>query len=78
MNIKEKYCWLCKHIEIDSGWGGTEITPGDPSTFKCDKGHWNLLKGMYEGDAQSLHKCLKTAQTCKDWVPLDAIEEGGE
>lgn len=66
MTEEKKYCWICKHIEIDSGWSGSECTPGDPSVLMCGLGHWDIFDRMYSRDPAGLGKCLSMAQTCKD------------
>lgn len=63
----KKYCWLCKNIVVDSGWGGSEYTPGEPNVLNCSKEHWDLFDvGMYSGDAEHLRKCLQMAEDCSD------------
>ena len=36
-----KLCIYCKHLSIDPGWSGTDVTPGDPYSFECGKYVWN-------------------------------------
>jgi hypothetical protein len=67
MEINQKYCWICKHIDVNSGWCGTDITPGDISVLECKKGHWDVFDGgMYSGSAKKLQRCLSMAENCKD------------
>lgn len=79
----KKYCWICEHINISSGWGGSEITPGSPSELNCGLGHWDLFDGgMYSGDAIKRKECLEYAETCEDlsvgkWIdfPMEVLKE---
>ncbi len=62
--MSERYCWGCKYISITSGFGGSDVTPGEEPVVECLKDHWHLFRGPKEGD---LKACLETAQTCPDW-----------
>jgi hypothetical protein len=62
-----KLCLNCKHCEFEGGWSGGADTPGDPMRFLCAKHVWSL-GGDYE-DKPRLIRCMKKAETCKDYTP---------
>ena len=35
-------CLDCKHLSLDGGWIGTDVTPGTPMTWQCMKGRYDL------------------------------------
>ena len=65
-SIPGRICLLCKHFHMDTGWGGSDVTPGDPPEMECMKEHWNL-NGRWE-DADNLRKCMRKAEDCKDYI----------
>jgi hypothetical protein len=60
-----KLCLDCKHCYLSAGYRGySELTPGEPITFRCDKGHWEFEE--YLEDKGKLKSKLLMAETCKD------------
>ena len=68
-----KLCIWCEHFNFDSGWGGTDVTPGDPAELECNKGHWNL-NGMYLG-VNEYRRCMLTAQKCPDYQLAEGLTQ---
>jgi len=60
-------CLYCRHCEIESGWGGTEETPGHGTTIKCKKGHWDIEHGSWENLKPALRENLEKATTCTEF-----------
>jgi len=56
-------CLCCRRLEVDMGWAGTDVTPGDPADFSCMKGHWRA-----EGYGLPL-KIHTMALECPDFEP---------
>jgi hypothetical protein len=60
----EKLCLCCKHLRIDFGSRGySEMTPGDPPSFDCNKGHY-LEKDRWP---ENFDNMIELAKTCKDF-----------
>jgi hypothetical protein len=71
-----KNCWQCTEIRHDTGWTGTEDTPGDAASFSCAKGHWELsaetagVGGMYADRTPKFRETFEKAETCPDFTPV--------
>jgi len=65
-------CLDCKHFEFDSGWGGTDVTPGNPLDIGCRKDIWKVDSYCREYEFRSL---MQTAKTCPHYevVPCESI-----
>jgi hypothetical protein len=60
----EKLCLCCKHLELDFGSRGYgEMTPGDPPSFNCNKGHFEIRVRYPE----NFGVLIQRAKTCKDF-----------
>ncbi len=65
-----KTCLSCAHCRFDMGWPGTDATPGDPTEFKCQKGHWNVE----DGDArESMEFFFENAERCADFQTQEQV-----
>ena len=74
-----KNCIACKHFRFDSGWVGTEVTPGEAAVAECLKGHWEGPwgpMGMYENQDDLLAKTHR-AETCPDYEVSDLAKSKG-
>lgn len=69
-----KNCIACPHFIFDSGWGGSDVTPGDPPRIGCEKNHW--LMGMYEGPDTVLIS-TSFAEKCPDYSVSDLAKSKG-
>lgn len=65
-----KVCYNCVHIRGDSGWGGTDVTPGSSLSLMCSKGHWDFDPPyrMYSDIIPTLRECLEHATSCPDFT----------
>ncbi len=55
-----RLCIYCEHFRFDEGWGGTDLTPGDPPRFICGKSKFNLMPESTREHRQ----ILETGLTC--------------
>jgi len=61
---KESLCLFCEFFFIDTGWGGTDVTPGEPAEICCRKEHW----AMDISDTTGLFRLyIKRAAGCGDF-----------
>lgn len=60
-----KTCLGCRWFEFYVGFGGSDVTPPEGTTLRCQKRHWSL--GSYGDDAHDLRKALATAEHCPDF-----------
>jgi len=60
-----KSCMQCKHFDYEQGWGGTDVTPGNPPHISCDKGYWD--HSGYDDDLRAYRDKLDTAAGCDDF-----------
>ncbi len=74
VKIKEgaikRTCFDCIHCDYDSGWGGTEVTPGDPAAWTCAKGRWkygDLIERW--ATKTNLVPRFATATKCPEYEP---------
>lgn len=65
-----KNCTLCKHFEFDAGWGGSDVTPGDPASMDCRLEKVSFHLGMYAGE-DALRSVFLTADSCADFKWFD-------
>ena len=63
--MDNSYCINCKYWYFDSGWGGTDVTPGDQWESYCNKGHWQC-EGVYVREDEYRSYLLKSRE-CKDF-----------
>lgn len=69
----KKLCYNCTHIDIDAGWGGTDVTPSDEPTLRCGLSHWTFFPRYGSASGESLGLCLERAETCPDFEPANHI-----
>lgn len=70
--MDDRTCTACKWFVVNCATPDySEFTPGGPMGFTCWKNHWEL--DQYEVTQGSLHKLLKTAETCSDFVVSEEI-----
>ena len=65
-----RVCYECKHLIVDPGWGGSDVTPGDGIEVSCTRGHFFL--GEQSINRMSLWASLEKAGECPDFT----IDEG--
>jgi hypothetical protein len=58
-------CIDCQHWDVDLGWAGSDVTPGDPPRMECNKSHWYLCTST--DSREEYRKCLHMAQKCPDF-----------
>jgi hypothetical protein len=64
---------------METGWGGTDITPGYSPSVECLKQHWEDpigSGGMYENVTNAFRRNMETAETCPDYVLAESIVRG--
>jgi len=71
MDDEKKYCIMCKHLDFDLGWGGTDVTPGSPASLGCLKGYWDT--DDYDATPQ-LREYFGRAQNCPDFEKVEIDE----
>ena len=63
MKERSYKCFDCVHLTVDSGWGGSEVTPGEPLQFFCREGKWTWSY-LDHTSKRDLADCLCTGDTC--------------
>jgi hypothetical protein len=59
-------CLLCTHCYLSGGeYGYSEVTPGGPGTFECEKGHFDLEP--HNMDTETIVNTLNTHIDCPDY-----------
>lgn len=75
MSFNSKYpklCWWCPFFRYSQGTPDySEYTPGEDFSISCAKNHWNF--DQQETSLEQFREILETAQTCKDFKPVDEI-----
>ena len=67
MSEPVKLCLFCKHCEYDSGWGGTDVTPGDPAEFCCSRHPKYSSPSLH--DRKGLQEWMRQAEVCPHYTP---------
>lgn len=62
-----KVCMACKYLSYEQGYPDiSEVTPGRPPSFECNKYHWS--EDLWEDlEARQLYVLMDKAKTCKDF-----------
>lgn len=58
-------CIDCKHLELEAGFGGGDLTPPDPMTWECGLGHYDISQSEIE--KERVRSLLHLAKTCPDF-----------
>ena len=61
----EVVCLRCIHFFMDTGWAGTEVTPGDGMTMACALSKW-AMDTDYEGEGE-LRGYMEMASGCDEY-----------
>ncbi len=64
-----KNCLDCSSFHFRTGWGGSDVTPGEMIEIGCNLGHWELRPNL--DTEEDFRKKMTTAETCKDYDPRD-------
>jgi hypothetical protein len=65
MEAPVKLCLFCRHCQFDQGWGGTDVTPGDPAEVNCYK----RPDDTAPFDRVPFLEWCKLAETCHHYAP---------
>lgn len=61
-------CLTCAHCTIESGWGGSDQTPGTPGQWSCGMSCWpETPTGAWEDRRPFILQCLSRGATCPHW-----------
>lgn len=56
-----RLCIHCTEFDVNFGWAGTEVTPGEGTTVECKRSIWSM--GNWDGTDQFRRNILK-AERC--------------
>lgn len=75
MSFYSKYpkrCWWCPHFRYNQQeFDYSEDTPGSNFSIACAKNHWSF--DAFDTNLEQFRKIIETAETCKDFKPVDEI-----
>ena len=67
MSEPVKLCLFCEPCQFDAGWGGTDVTPGDPAELDCAKHPQYYAPSFY--DRKGLIKWMAQAEVRPHYTP---------